>query len=59
MNFKENARPLAMCFLVIGLILSAILEAIGYPISDWFRYFSVGLIGEWFVERGIRKGKSK
>jgi len=59
MNFKEDARPLAMCFLVMALIVAAMLEAVGYPVADWFRYFAISVIGEWFVERGVRKSIGK
>lgn len=56
---KENARPLAMIALVIGLIVMAVMEAEGYHVVEWFRYFGIGVVGEWIVERGIRKGKSE
>ena len=59
MTFKDDARPLAMCFLVIGLIVAAVLDAIGYPISEWFRNFAIAIVGEWFVERGVRKSIGK
>lgn len=58
-EFKEVARPIAMVFLIVALIVSAVLEAVGYPIAEWFRIFSISVVGEWFVERGITKAKSK
>ena len=54
---KEDARPIAMIFLVIALIVGAMLEAVGYPMAEWFRYFAISIVSEWFVERGVRKGK--
>lgn len=59
MTFKENVRPLAMFFLVIALIVGAVLEAVGYPISEWFRIFAISVVGEWFIERGITKQRGK
>lgn len=59
MTFKENARPVAMVLLVIGLIGLAVGEACGYSAVEWFRIFAISLVGEWFIERGIRKGKGK
>ena len=56
-EFKEVARPVAMVLLVVGLIGLAIGEACGYSAVDWFRYFAIALISEWFVERGITKAK--
>ena len=56
---KEAARPIAMIFLVVSLIVGAVMESIGYPMSEWFRYFAMGIVGEWFIERGIRKGKNE
>ena len=53
--FRENARPLAMVALVLGLIAMAAMEAEGYQPVLWFRYFAVGIISEWFIERGVRK----
>ena len=58
MDFRDIARPIAMIFLVVSLIVGAVLESVGYPMSEWFRYFAIGIVGEWFVERGIRKGKN-
>ena len=58
MDFREVARPIAMIFLVVSLIVGAVLESVGYPMSEWFRYFAIGIVGEWFIERGIRKGKN-
>ena len=55
---KEAARPIAMIFLVVALIVGAVFESVGYPMAEWFRYFAIGIVGEWFIERGIRKGKS-
>lgn len=57
MTLKENARPVVMMLLTIGLIGLAVGEACGYPTVEWFRYFAIGVFSEWFVERGIRKGK--
>ena len=57
MNFKEVARPIAMVFLVVALIVGAIFESIGYPMAEWFRIFAISIVGEWFVERGITKAK--
>jgi len=59
MNFKENARPLAMFVLVIALIIGGLLESVGYPMSEWLRYFAIGLVSEWFVERSVRKGRNE
>ena len=59
MTFKENARPLAMFFLVIGLIVGAVLESIGYSVAEWFRVFAISIVGEWFIERGVTKAKGK
>ena len=59
MTFKENARPIAMCFLVLGLIIGAILETLGYSVVEWFRTFAIAIVGEWFVERGVRKSIGK
>jgi len=59
MTFKEKARPIAMICLVVALIVGALLESLGYPMSEWFRYFAIGLVGEWFVERGVTKQKGK
>ena len=59
MNFKEVARPVAMVFLVVALIVGAVLESVGYPMAEWFRYFAIGIVGEWIIERGIRKGKNE
>ena len=59
MNFKENARPLAMVLLIIGLIGMAVGEACGYPAVEWFRAFALSVVGEWFLERGIRKSIGK
>ena len=55
MNFKENARPIAMVLLVVGLIGMAVGEACGYSVVEWFRSFAIAIVGEWFVERGVRK----
>ena len=55
---KEAARPIAMIFLVVALIVGAVFESVGYPMAEWFRYFAIGIVGGWFIERGIRKGKS-
>jgi len=57
MTFKENARPLAMVFLVVALIVAGVLEAVGYPVAEWFKGFAIAIVGEWFVERGITKQK--
>ena len=57
MDFKEAARPLAMIFLVVALIVGAILESVGYPVAEWFRVFAISVVGEWFIERGITKQK--
>ena len=54
-DLKEVARPIAMIFFVVALIVGAVFESIGYPISEWFRIFAMSVIGEWFVERGITK----
>jgi hypothetical protein len=54
-DFKEVARPLAMIFLVIGIIGLAVAEACGYHPIEWFRVFALTIVGEWFVERGITK----
>ena len=54
---KELARPIAMIFLVVSLIVGAVLESVGYPMSEWFRAFAIAIVGEWFVERGITKQK--
>jgi len=59
LSFKQDARPLAMIFLVLALIVTAVLESVGYPVVGWFRYFAISVIGEWFVERGITKQKGK
>jgi len=45
--------------LVIGLIGLAVGEACGYSVVEWFRIFAITIVGEWFVERGIRKGKGE
>jgi len=55
MTFKENARPIAMVILIIGLIGLAVGETCGYPAVDWFRNFAMAIVGEWFLERGVRK----
>jgi len=54
---RELARPIAMIFLVVALCVAAVFESIGYPIAEWFRYFAIAIVGEWFIERGIRKSK--
>jgi len=54
-DFKSFARPIAMIFLVAALIVGALLESFGYPMSEWFRFFAIAIVGEWFVERGITK----
>jgi len=59
MTFKDDARPLSMTFLVMALIVAAMLEAVGYPVADWFRLFAISVIGEWFIERGVRKSVGK
>ena len=59
MTFKDNARPIAMVLLVIGIIGMAIGESIGYPAVEWFRIFAISVVGEWFVERGVTKAKGK
>ena len=59
MTFKENARPIAIVLLVVGLIGLAVGEACGYPIVEWFRIFAISVVGEWFVERGVTKAKGK
>ena len=59
MMFKKNARPMAMIALVLGLIVMAVMEAEGYQPVTWFRTFALLLVGEWFVERGIRKRRSE
>jgi len=46
-----------MIFLVLALIIGAVLESVGYPMAEWFRYFAISVVGEWFVERGITKQK--
>jgi hypothetical protein len=56
---KENARPVIVVFLVVGLIVGAVFESIGYPMAEWFRYFAIGVVGEWFIERGVRKGRGE
>lgn len=57
MTFKDIARPIAMIFLVVALIVGAVLESVGYPMAEWFRYFAIGIVGEWFIERGVTKQK--
>lgn len=57
-EFKQNARPLAMVLLVVGLVGLAVGEACGYLSVEWFRYFAIGLVSEWFIERGIRKRRN-
>ena len=59
MNFKENARPIAMVLLIVGLIGIAVGEACGYHPIEWFRNFAMVIVGEWFVERGVRKSIGK
>jgi len=59
MTFKENARPIAMVLLIVGLIGLAVGEASGYPTVEWFRIFAISIVGEWFVERGVTKAKGK
>ena len=55
MTFKENARPIAMLLLVVGIIGMAVGETCGYPAVEWFRVFALAIVGEWFVERGVTK----
>ena len=55
MNFKEDARPLSMVFLVLSLIVAGISDAFGYPFPQWFIAFALSYTGEWFIERGVRK----
>ena len=57
MELRKNARPLAMLLLVITLCALAIGEACGYSAPTWFLSFAIGIAGEWFVERGVRKTK--
>lgn len=57
MIFKEDARPLLMCMLGVGLIGAAAAETFGYPAPKWFITFALAYVGEWFIERSIRKGK--
>jgi len=59
MNFKESARPLSMCFCVVGLIIAGVSEAFGYPFPKWFITFCSAYSGEWAIERCIRKSKGK
>ena len=59
MTFKENARPLAMVLMIIGLIGMAVGETCGYPAVAWFRDFARIVVGEWIIERGVRKSISK
>jgi len=49
MNFKENARPLAMFVLVIALIIGGLLGLVGYPVSELLGYFAIGLVLGWLV----------
>ena len=58
MTFKDDARPLSVVFLILGLIIAAAMEAVGYPFPSWFVPFAIAYIGEWSVERGIRKRKN-
>ena len=48
-----------MVLLVVGLIGMAVGEACGYPTVAWFRNFAMVIVGEWIVERGIRKSIGK
>ena len=57
MRLKDDARPIAMILLVVGIVVLAVMEAEGYTPVSWFRVFAMSIVGEWFVERGIRKGK--
>ena len=58
MTFKDDARPLSVVFLVLALIGAGVAETFGYPAPQWFIAFALAYIGEWSVERGIRKGKN-
>ena len=58
MNFKDDARPLSVVFLILALIGCAVAESFDYPPPQWFVAFAVTYITEWSIERGIRKGKN-
>jgi hypothetical protein len=58
-DFKENARPIAMVFLVVALIVGAVFESVGCPMAEWFRVFALAVVSEWFVERGVTKQVGK
>ncbi len=56
-EFKQHARPLSMTFCVVALIIAGVSEAFGYPFPRWLITFCLAYVGEWSIERGIRKGK--
>jgi len=58
MSFKDDARPLSVVFLVLGLLGAALAESMGYPPPAWFVPFATSYIGEWSIERAIRKKKN-
>lgn len=58
-DFKQNARPLVMVLFALGLIGAGVGEACGYPAPVWFVRFAIAVVGEWIIERGIRKSKGE
>jgi len=58
MTFKDDARPLSVCFCVLGLIIAGGMDAIGYPWPREIIIFMLSYAGEWSVERAIRKKKN-
>lgn len=58
-TLREVARPTVVISLVTALIIGALLESFGYPISEWFKAFAISVSGGWLIERGITKRITK
>ena len=56
---RQTVRPIAMLFLTITLCILAIGEAAyEWQSPMWFIGLGSSVVGEWWIERAVRKGKS-
>jgi hypothetical protein len=58
-GIRQAARPIAMLLLVFALCALAVGEACGYSAPTWFSTFAMSVVGEWVIERAVRKSKGE
>lgn len=57
---RQNARPIVFIWFAIVLgIMWMVEQAEGYAVPTGAKAFLIAYLGEWLVERGIRKGKQR